>query len=39
MANYFSVVLIDTTQSLSINLPEGTLTSWAELCCKFTTNF
>jgi hypothetical protein len=38
MANYFSVALIDTAWSWLMNLPEGFLTSWAELCCQFTTN-
>jgi hypothetical protein len=24
---------------MALNLPEGTLTSWGELCFKFTANF
>jgi hypothetical protein len=32
MANYFSVILTGTVQSWLMNLPEGTLTSWQELC-------
>jgi hypothetical protein len=39
MANYFPVALIGTAQSWLMNLPEGTLTSWQELCHQFTTNF
>jgi hypothetical protein len=39
MANYFLVALTGTTQSWLMNLPEGTLTSWQELCLQFTTNF
>jgi hypothetical protein len=39
MANYFSVSLTGTVWSWLMNLPEGSLTSWQELCHKFTTNF
>jgi hypothetical protein len=39
MANYFPIALAGTTQSWLMNLPEGTLDSWLELCRQFTTNF
>jgi hypothetical protein len=39
MANYFSVVLTGMARSWLMNLPEGTLHSWSELCHQFTTNF
>jgi hypothetical protein len=39
MANYFSVTLIRTTWSWFMNLPEGPLISWQELCCEFMANF
>jgi hypothetical protein len=39
MANYFLVVLTGTTRSWLMNLPEGTLTSWQELCHQFMANF
>jgi hypothetical protein len=39
MANYFPVVLTGTAMSWLMNLPEGTLHSWSELCRHFTTNF
>jgi hypothetical protein len=39
MANYFPVALTGMTQSWLMNLPEGSLTSWAELCRQFTANF
>jgi hypothetical protein len=39
MANYFPVALTGTTQSWLMNLPEGSLTSWVELCRQFTTIF
>jgi hypothetical protein len=32
MTNYFSVPQTGTTRSWLMNLPEGSLTSWAELC-------
>jgi hypothetical protein len=32
MANYFPVTLTGTMRSWLMNLPEGTLTSWQELC-------
>jgi hypothetical protein len=39
MANYFMVAQIGMTRSWLMSLPEGTLTSWQELCCQFTANF
>jgi hypothetical protein len=39
MANYFPVALTGMARSWLMNLPEGTLTSWPELCRQFTTNF
>jgi hypothetical protein len=39
MTNYFPVALTRMAQSWLMNLPEGTLTSWQELCYQFTTNF
>jgi hypothetical protein len=39
MANHFSVALTGTTHSWLMNLPEGCLTSWQELCRQFMTNF
>jgi hypothetical protein len=39
MVNYFPMDLIGMTQSWLMNLPEGTLTSWQELCRQFMTNF
>jgi hypothetical protein len=39
MANYFPMALIGTAQSWLMNLPEGTLTSWQELCHPFMVNF
>jgi hypothetical protein len=39
MANYFPVAFIGTARSWLMNLPEGTLVSWPELCCQFTANF
>jgi hypothetical protein len=39
MANSFIVALTGTTQSCLMNLPEGSLTSWGELCCQFMANF
>jgi hypothetical protein len=39
MTNYFPVTLTGTTRPWLKNLPEGTLTSWQELCRQFTTNF
>jgi hypothetical protein len=38
MANYFLVALTGTTWCWLINLPEGTLDSWSELCRQFTAN-
>jgi hypothetical protein len=39
MANYFPVALTGMARSWLMNLPEGTLDSWPELCCQFTANF
>jgi hypothetical protein len=39
MANYFPVALMGTARSWLMNLPEGTLHSWSELCRQFTANF
>jgi hypothetical protein len=39
MVNYFPVALTSMVQSWLMNLPEGSLTSWVELCCQFTANF
>jgi hypothetical protein len=39
MANYFPVALTGTTRSWLMNLPEGTLDSWSELCRPFTAKF
>jgi hypothetical protein len=39
MANYFPMALTGTARSWLMNLPEGSLTSLAELCHQFTTNF
>jgi hypothetical protein len=39
MANYFSIALIRTAWSWLMNLPEGSLTSWQELCRQFMANF
>jgi hypothetical protein len=39
MANYFPVALTGTTRSWLMNLLEGTLHSWSELCHQFTANF
>jgi hypothetical protein len=39
MANYFLVALMRMARSWLMNLPEGTLHSWSELCCQFTANF
>jgi hypothetical protein len=38
MANYFLVALIGMAQSLLMNLLEGSLTSWVELCHQFMAN-
>jgi hypothetical protein len=37
--NYFPVALTIMTWSWLMNLPEGSLTSWMELCRQFMTNF
>ena len=39
MANYFTGALTETARSWLMNLPEGTLTSWQELCHQFMANF
>jgi hypothetical protein len=39
MANYFPVALTGTTRSWHMNLREGTLHSWSELCHQFMANF
>jgi hypothetical protein len=39
MANYFPVALTGTARFWLMNLPEGTLDSWPELCRQFTANF
>jgi hypothetical protein len=39
MANYFPVALTSTARSWLMNLPQGSLTSWEELCHQFTSNF
>jgi hypothetical protein len=39
MANYFPVALMGTARSWLMNLPEGTLHSWSELCRQSTANF
>jgi hypothetical protein len=39
MANYFPVALMGTVRSWLMNLPEGTLHSWLELCRQFMANF
>jgi hypothetical protein len=39
MVNYFPVALTGTARSWLMNLTEGTLHSWSELCCQFTANF
>jgi hypothetical protein len=39
MANYFPVALTGMARSWLMNLPEGTLDSWSELCYQFMTNF
>jgi hypothetical protein len=39
MANYFSIALTGTAWSWLMNLPEGILDSWSELCRQFMSNF
>jgi hypothetical protein len=39
MTNYFPVALMGMARSWLMNLPEGTLHSWSELCRQFTANF
>jgi hypothetical protein len=39
MANYFLVALMGMARYWLMNLPEGTLHSWSELCRQFTVNF
>jgi hypothetical protein len=38
MANYFPIALTGTTRSWLMNLAEGTLDFWSELCHQFTAN-
>jgi hypothetical protein len=38
-ANYLPMTLTDTTRSYLINLPEGTLYNWDQLCVIFIGNF
>jgi hypothetical protein len=38
MAKYFLVALTGMAQSWLMNLPEGSLTSWGELCHQFMAN-
>jgi hypothetical protein len=39
VAKHFPVALIGTTRLWLRNIPQGSLTSWEELCRQFTTNF
>jgi hypothetical protein len=39
MTNYFLVAMTGTVRLWLMNLPQGSLTSWEELCRQFTTNF
>jgi hypothetical protein len=39
MDNYFPVALTGMVRSWIMNLPEGTLDSWSELCHQFMANF
>jgi hypothetical protein len=39
MVNYFPISLTGAVRSWLMNLPEGALHSWSELCCQFTANF
>jgi hypothetical protein len=39
MASYFPVALAGMAQSWLLNLSEGSLTFWGELCHQFTANF
>jgi hypothetical protein len=39
MANYFPIALTGMARSCLMNLPEGTLDSWPDLCRQFTANF
>jgi hypothetical protein len=39
VANYFPVALMGMARSWLMNLPEGALHSWSELCRQFTANF
>ncbi len=39
MTNYFPTALTGTVRSWLMNLPQGSLTSWKELCRQFMTNF
>jgi hypothetical protein len=39
MANYFPIALMGMARSWLMDLSEGTLHSWSELCRQFTANF
>jgi hypothetical protein len=39
MANYFPIALTGMARSWLMDLPEGTLHSWSELCRQFMANF
>lgn len=39
MANWFPMVLKDAARSWLMNLPEGSIFSWFELCAQFVSNF
>jgi hypothetical protein len=38
-ANFLPTTLTDTSKSWLINLPEGSITSWDQLCAMFIENF
>jgi hypothetical protein len=38
-ANFLPTALTDVTRSWFINLPEGSITSWDQLCAMFIENF
>ena len=39
MANWFPMALKDAARSWLMNLPEGSISSWSELCRQFVSNF
>jgi hypothetical protein len=39
MANFLLMALTDAVRSWLINLPEGSITSWDQLCAMFIENF